>query len=169
MLSFFSTDVPLAMEQAYRVQTGRTGWATLGYSTGGYCATKLAMLDPGQYSAAVSMAGYYNAIQDQTTGDLYGGSTAYQDENDLFWRLTHLPAPPVSVLVTSSRVGERSLPGTLEFLRLIRPPMRGYSLIVPQGGHNYRTWNRELPQSLEWLSRRLAPAVPQPALAVQRS
>ena len=169
VLSFFSTDVPLAMEQAYRVQTGRTGWATLGYSTGGYCATKLAMLDPGQYSAAVSMAGYYNAIQDQTTGDLYGGSTAYQNENDLFWRLTHLPAPPVSVLVTSSRVGERSLPGTLEFLRLIRPPMRGYSLIVPQGGHNYRTWNRELPQSLEWLSRRLTPAVPQPALAVQRS
>jgi enterochelin esterase-like enzyme len=169
VLSFFSTDVPLAMEQAFRVQTGRAGWATLGYSTGGYCATKLAMLDSGQYSAAVSMAGYYNAIQDQTTGDLYGGSTAYQNENDLFWRLTHLPAPPVSVLVTSSRVGERSLPGTLAFLRLIRPPMRGYSLIVPQGGHNYGTWNRELPQSLEWLNRRLTPAVPQPELAVQRS
>jgi enterochelin esterase-like enzyme len=169
VLSFFSTDVPLAMEQAFRVQTGRAGWATLGYSTGGYCATKLAMLDPGQYSAAVSMAGYYNAIQDETTGDLYGGSTAYQNENDLFWRLTYLPAPPVSVLVTSSRVGERSLPGTLAFLRLIRPPMRGYSLIVPQGGHNYGTWNRELPQSLEWLNRRLTPAVPRPELAVQRS
>ncbi len=169
VLTFFSTDVPLAMEQTFRVQTGRSGWATLGYSTGGYCATKLAMMDPGQYSAAISMAGYYNAIQDQTTGDLYGGSTAYQNENDLFWRLSHLPAPPVSVLVTSSEVGERSLPGTLSFLRLIRPPMRGFSLIVPQGGHNYRTWNRELPQSLEWLTRRLTPAVPQPALAVQRS
>jgi S-formylglutathione hydrolase FrmB len=47
--------------------------------------------------------------------------------------------------------------------------MRGYSLIVPQGGHNYGTWNRELPQSLEWLNRRLTPAVPQPELAVQRS
>ena len=169
VLTFFSTDVPLAMEQTFRVQTGRTGWATLGYSTGGYCATKLAMMDPGQYSAAISMAGYYNAIQDQTTGDLYGGSTAYQNENDLFWRLSHLPSPPVSVLVTSSEVGERSLPGTLSFLRLIRSPMRGFSLIVPQGGHNYRTWNRELPQSLEWLNRRLTPAVPQPALAVQRS
>jgi hypothetical protein len=133
VFSFFSTDVPLALEQTFRVQTGPTGWATLGYSTGGYCAAKLAMMDPGQYSAAISMAGYYNAIQDRTTGDLYGGSAAYQNENDLFWRLSHLPAPPVSVLVTSSQVGERSLPGTLAFLQLIHPPMRGYSLIVPQG------------------------------------
>jgi S-formylglutathione hydrolase FrmB len=169
VFSFFATDVPRAMEQMFRVQAGRTGWATLGYSTGGYCAAKLAMLDPGQYSAAVSMAGYYNAILDGTTGELYGGSTAYQNENDLNWRLAHLPAPPVSVLVTSSRVGERGYPAALAFLRLIRPPMQGYSLILPQGGHNYRTWNRELPQSLEWLSKRLTPAVPQPAQAVQHS
>ena len=38
----------------------------------------------------------------------------------------------------------------------IHPPMRGYSLIIPQGGHNFRTWDRELPPSLEWLSRRLS-------------
>jgi enterochelin esterase-like enzyme len=165
--SFFGTDVPQAMEQRFRVQRSRSGWAVMGYSTGGYCAAKLAMLDPGQYSAAVSMAGYYNALQDSTTGDLYGGSAAYRNENDLNWRLTHLPAPPVSVLVTSSRVGERSLPDTLTFLRLIRPPMHGYSLILPQGGHNYRTWSRQLPQSLEWLSQRLSPAVP--ALSPQHS
>jgi enterochelin esterase-like enzyme len=167
--TFFDTDVPLAMEHTFRVQTGRAGWAALGYSTGGYCATKLAMMDPGQFSAAVSMAGYYNAIKDRTTGDLYGGSSGYQNENDLFWRLTHLPAPPVSVLVTSSRVGERTYPGTLAFLRLIHAPMSGYSLILPQGGHNYGTWDRELPQCLEWLSKRLTPAAPQPSLAVQRS
>ena len=105
--------------------------------------------------------GYYDAFKDQTTGDIYGGSQAYRNENDLNWRLMHLPAPPVSVLVTSSRVGEKDLQGTLAFLRLIHSPMRGYSLLVPQGGHNYGTWDRELPQSLEWLSHRLTPATPQ--------
>ena len=169
VFSFFAVDVPQAMEQMFRVQAGRSGWATLGYSTGGYCAAKLAMLDPGQFGNAVSMAGYYSAIQDQTTGDLYGGSAGYQNENNLNWRLEHLPAPPVSVLVTSSRVGERSLPGTLAFLQLIHPPMHGYSLILPQGGHNYRTWDRQLPQSLQWLSKRLTPAVPrQSGAALQR-
>jgi enterochelin esterase-like enzyme len=162
--SFFAQDVPLAVERAFRVQSGRSGWAVLGYSTGGYCAAKLAMMDPYQFSAAVSMAGYYTALKDSTTGNLYGGSLGYRDENNLDWRLNHLPAPPVSVLVTSSCIGEKDLPGTLAFVRLIRPPMQGYSLILPQGGHNYRTWVRELPQSLEWLSQRLTPARPQARL-----
>jgi enterochelin esterase-like enzyme len=158
--TFLAEDVPLSVERTFRVESGRSGWAVIGYSTGGYCAAKLAMMYPSQFSAAVSMAGYYTAIKDSTTGNLYGGSPAYQNENNLDWRLTHLPPPPVSVLVTSSRVGEKDLPGTLAFLRLIRPPMQGYSLIVAQGGHNYRTWNRQLPQSLEWIDQRLTPALP---------
>jgi S-formylglutathione hydrolase FrmB len=158
--TFLAQDVPLAVERTFRVQTGRSGWAVLGYSTGGYCAAKLAMMDPYQFASAVSMAGYYTATEDSTTGDLYGGSSAYRNENDLDWRLAHLPSPPVSVLVTSSRQGELDLPGTLAFLKLIRPPMRGYSLIVPSGGHNYGTWQGQLPQSLEWLNQRLSPARP---------
>ncbi len=158
--TFLAQDVPLSVERTFRVESGRSGWAVIGYSTGGYCAAKLAMMYPSQFSAAMSMAGYYTAIKDSTTGNLYGGSPAYQNENNLDWRLTHLPPPPVSVLVTSSRVGEKDLPGTLAFLRLIRPPMQGYSLIVAQGGHNYRTWNRQLPQSLEWIDQRLTPALP---------
>jgi enterochelin esterase-like enzyme len=158
--TFLEQDVPQAVEQTFRVQTGRTGWSVLGYSTGGYCAAKLAMMDPYQFSSAVSLAGYYTALEDSTTGNLYGGSNAFRQENNLDWRLQHLPAPPVSVLVTSSLVGEHDLAGTLAFLHLIRAPMRGYSLLVKQGGHNYGTGVRQLPQSLEWLNQRLSPAVP---------
>jgi S-formylglutathione hydrolase FrmB len=164
--SFFAEDVPWAVERTFRAQASASGWAVIGYSTGGYCAAKLAMMHPGQFSSAVSLAGYYRAVRDQTTGNIYGGSQAYQDENDLDWRLAHLPAPPVSVLVTSSRVGEKDLPGTLDFLGLIHPPMRGYSLLLRQGGHNYGSWGRELPQSLEWLSHRLTPARPDTPRAV---
>lgn len=153
--SFFAQDVPRAVEHVFRVTAAAAGWGVVGYSTGGYCSAKLAMMYPTRFSAAVSMAAYYNAEWGHALRNQWGGSTAYQHENDMYWRLRHLPAPPVSVLATSSRVGELSLPGTLSFLRLIHPPMRGYSLIVPQGGHNFRTWAKELPQSLEWLSRRL--------------
>jgi hypothetical protein len=64
------------------------------------------------------------------------------------------------VLVTTSRIGENTYPGTVAFLGLIRPPMRGYSLILPEGGHNFASWGRELPPCLIWLSQRLLPAVP---------
>ncbi len=154
--SFYAEDVPAAIEQSFRVTASPTGWGVIGYSTGGYCAAKLAMMYPSRFSAAVSMAGYYDAEWGHALRYQWGGSGSYQNENNLYWRLAHLPAPPVSVLVTSSRVGELSLPGTTAFLRKIHPPMRGYSLIVPQGGHNFRTWARELPQSLEWLSQRLS-------------
>jgi len=155
--TFFGRDVPLAVARTFTM-SDRRGWGSIGYSTGATCAMKTAMLYPDQYTAAVGMSGYYGAIKDTTTGSLYGGSTAYQNENNMKWRLRHLPAPPVSALVTSSASGERNLPGTLGFLRLIRPPMRGYSLILPRGGHNYYTWRRELPQSLKWLSRQLRSA-----------
>jgi Putative esterase len=158
--TFFAEDVPEVIERTFRVASGPGSWAAIGYSTGGYCAVKMAMMDPGQFSLAVSLAGYYQALADRTTGNLYGGSRGYMNENSPDWRLTHLPEPPVSVLVTSSVIGEKTYPGTVQFVRLARPPMRVYSLFLPQGGHNFITWGRELPQALEWLSSRLRPAVP---------
>jgi S-formylglutathione hydrolase FrmB len=154
--AFFSQDIPLAMEQQFRVASAAGAWAVMGDSTGGYCAVKLAMTHSDRFCAAVSLSGYYSALGDFTTGSLYGGSAAYRLENDLFWRLRHEPPPPVSVLLTSSRVGESNYQPTMRFLRLIRPPMRGYALVLPEGGHNFRTWKRELGQALVWLSGRLA-------------
>jgi S-formylglutathione hydrolase FrmB len=161
--TFFAQDVPEAIEQSFRVQSGPGSWATLGYSTGGFCAVKLAMMDPRHFSLAVSLAGYYQALQDRTTGNLYGNNVGYQDENSPDWRLQHLPAPPVSVLVASSKIGERTYGGTLHFVTLVKPPMQVYTLYLAQGGHNFGTWGRELPQSLMWLNARLTPAVPEAA------
>jgi enterochelin esterase-like enzyme len=154
--SFLAQDVPRAMEQTFRVTASPAGWGVLGYSTGGYCATKLAMMYPDRFSAVVAMAAYYQAIRGTYVPGLWGGSAGYRDENSPDWRLRHLPAPPISELVTSSWVGEQTLPGTLAFLRLIHPPMRGYSLIIPQGGHNFHTWRGELPPSLKWLGSHLS-------------
>ncbi|HUZ27484.1 MAG TPA: alpha/beta hydrolase-fold protein [Streptosporangiaceae bacterium] len=167
--SFFAQDVPRAIEQSFRVQRLGSAWGLIGYSTGGYCAAKLAMLNPYQFHSAVSLAGYYVALRDNTTGNLYGGSLGYRHENDLDWRLAHLPAPPISLLVTSSKIGEKTYPGTMAFLRLVHSPMQGYSLILAQGGHNFGSWQRELPQSLTWLGRRLRPAVPNQAQVLLHS
>lgn len=164
--TYFGEDVPNAIEHSFRVQSGPYGWATIGYSTGGYCAVKLAMTYPSRFRFAVALAGYERALQDNTTGILYGNSGSYRALNSPEWRLTHLPVPPISVLLASSKIGEFTYKGTLQFLRLVRPPMRAYTLFLPQGGHNFRTWQRELPQSLEWMSSRLEPAQPAALRAV---
>lgn len=153
--TFFTRDLRDVVTRSLRVATTSAGWGVLGGSTGGYCALKLTMRHPEAYSAAVSLSGYFQPPADATTGDLFGGSARLRRENDLMWRLTHLPSPPVSVLVTSSKQGESNYTSTLRFLDTVRPPMRAASLILPSGGHNFTTWSRELPQALPWLANHL--------------
>jgi len=153
--TFFTQDMPEAVRSAYRVSGDRKGWGVFGLSTGGYCSLKLAMRHSDVFSKAASLSGYYGAIKDITTGDLYGGSQAVRNENDLFWRLRHRPQPPISVLVTTSQVGEKNKDETQRFLSLVKPPMRASSLVLDSGGHNFQTWKRILPQVLRWMSQGL--------------
>ncbi|GAA0353039.1 alpha/beta hydrolase-fold protein [Actinoallomurus spadix] len=153
--TFFARDLPAAVQEAYRTVPAPAGWSAMGDSTGGYCALKLAMRHSDRYAAGISLSGYYKALRDITTGDLYGGSPAYRNENDLVWRLRHRPAPPVDVLVTTSRVGERDYRATRRFIALVRPPMRVASITLPTGGHHFSVWNRELTPALRWLNDRL--------------
>ncbi|MGI8881607.1 MAG: alpha/beta hydrolase [Jatrophihabitans sp.] len=156
--TFFADDVPTQVASNYRVLP--TGWGTIGDSTGAYCATKLAMLHPEVFNAAAEMSGYFFALKDRTTGDLWGGSRVIRDLNDLKWRLAHLPAPPVSILVGTSK-SEKGPDGYAEarrFVRLVKAPMTADMMTVPHGGHNTATWTAEIPAALTWLSERIAPA-----------
>jgi enterochelin esterase-like enzyme len=153
--TYFTKDLRESIAGTFRVGTEAANWGILGGSTGGYCALKLSMRHPEAFSAAVSLSGYYKPPIDATTGDLFGGSRRLQDENDLMWRLANMPHPPISVLVTSSKKGESNYKTTLAFLDAVKPPMEASSLILPSGGHNFNTWNRELPQALPWLAQQL--------------
>ncbi|NUR93520.1 MAG: esterase [Nonomuraea sp.] len=159
VLTYFSKDVKQAIEGSFRVAPDREYWGVIGGSTGAYCALKIAMTHPEEYAAAVSLSGYYKTIIDRTTGDLFGGDKQVEQQNDLMWRMANLPAPPVNVLLTSSRKGEANYKSTLAFLAAVKPPMQASSMILPSGGHNFNTWDRELPQVLPWLVQQLhAPA-----------
>jgi S-formylglutathione hydrolase FrmB len=153
--TFFTRDLRQVIHANYRVGLAAQNWGVMGDSTGGYCALKLAMRDPHDFSAAVSLSGYYATHDDPTTGSLFGGSDVLKEENNLMWRLRHRPVPPVWVLVTSSRHGEANYAATLAFIHAVRSPMQVSSIILPSGGHNFTTWNRELPAALDQLSRHL--------------
>jgi enterochelin esterase-like enzyme len=155
--SFFAKDLRAAIAARYRVGTEGSSWGMIGDSTGGYCALKIAMRHPEAYGAAASLSGYYESAVDVTTGDLFGGSKQLQNENNLMWRLAHLPAPKVSVLVTSSYHGEYDYKATMAFVRAaVKDHLPVWKMLLPSGGHNFSTWNRELPGALRWLGSHLA-------------
>jgi hypothetical protein len=154
-LSYFSRDVPDGVAASFGLQTPSYG--AIGDSTGAMCAVKLALTDPQQFVAAVSLSGYFHAVRDITTGDLYGGSTATRHLNDIMWRMGNLPLPAVSLLVATS-LTERGADGyhsAQQLLTLVHPPMSADEIVLNQGGHNFQTWTRELPPALRWLGAHL--------------
>ncbi|GAA4994542.1 alpha/beta hydrolase [Kitasatospora paranensis] len=154
--TFFTKDVPQAMASRYRVLDRADARAAVGDSTGGYCALKFALRKPDSYRSAISLSGYYSTSNDPTTGDLFGGKPALKRENDLLWRLKNLPPEPVSLLLATS-LDEKNYPATQKMIAAFRAPTQLSTITLDTGGHNFRTWTREIPPALEWLGKRLAP------------
>ncbi|MFE6751838.1 alpha/beta hydrolase [Kitasatospora purpeofusca] len=154
--AYFAKDVPSAIQATYRVSADPRAWAFMGNSTGGYCALKLAMRHPDVYPTAVSLSGYYQAADDPSTGDLYNGSEQRRNEADLMWRLKNLPQPAISVLLAGTREGDGNYRRETEaFVAATRSPMKVSYSMLETGGHNFETWSKLLPSSLEWISQRL--------------
>ncbi|MFH8986408.1 alpha/beta hydrolase [Streptomyces varsoviensis] len=156
--TFFTKDLPEALKQTYRVGHDPSAWGAMGYSSGGSCALQLAMREPGVYPAAASLSGDYKIANDLTTGNLFGtGPDAKQKEHehDLIWRLKNMPVPRVSVLVTSSKKGEKNYGETMKFLQAIKAPMTKSSIILDEGSHHFTTWRREIGPALEWMGQQL--------------
>ncbi|MEU6668600.1 alpha/beta hydrolase-fold protein [Streptomyces sp. NPDC046727] len=155
--TFFAKDLPDAVLSHYRAGKRPGSWGVIGDSTGGYCALKLAMHHPDVYTAGAGLSPYYKAPIDPTTGDLFQGDKKLQNRADLFWLLQHEAAPDTSLLVTSSKVGEHNYKDTTRFIERVQATnlTRISSIILDSGGHNFNTWRREIPPTLQWISGRL--------------
>ncbi|MEV0121341.1 alpha/beta hydrolase-fold protein [Streptomyces sp. NPDC050703] len=153
--TFFTKDLPGAISGHYRVGTDSRSWGVVGDSTGGYCALKFAVHHPERYGAAAGLSAYYKAPIDVTTGDLFQGDEELERRADLMWYLAHQPRPKTSLLVTTSKKGEDNYQDTLDFIHAVKPPTRVSSITLESGGHNFNTWRREIPATLQWMSSRL--------------
>ncbi|MDY0813471.1 alpha/beta hydrolase [Kitasatospora purpeofusca] len=159
--TWFTKDVPEALHSAYRIGRSPADWAVFGYSTGGSCALRLAMRFPDVFGVTAALHGDVKVVEDQFTGgSLFGGDRTLAEQSDLTWRLQNLPAPPLSMLVVSTRK-EADYPQTVQFVELAQqvsaanPRFQVESMYLDDGGHNFDSWVRELPATLEWVGNHL--------------
>jgi len=156
-----TVNVRQAMERDFRVSSDRSSWAVAGVSAGGFCALNIAIRHPEMFAAAVSMSGYDHPDIDWTTGALFGHSVAARDANDPLWRLTHLPAPNLALLLASTRQDVTTHVEANQLAAAARPPTRVDLLTVPRGGHNFHVWVAMEPVVFDWLSHIItAPLAP---------
>ena len=150
--TYLSVDVRAAVTSQFRVRADRTGWVVAGTSTGGFCATNLALRHPGLYAAAASLSGYFTAITDGTTGDLYRGDEHLRDENSPLWRVQHLPLPDLGLFLCAAADDQPGYRHMQELTKVLKPPVHLTRMVVPVGGHTLTVWRTALPVVLDWLS-----------------
>jgi S-formylglutathione hydrolase FrmB len=145
----------------FRVSADRNAWALLGYSTGGYCALKIALRFPQYYASAVSILGNTSPYQDASTGPVFSAHPGLREANDPLWLISHRPQPDVAVLLAASHGDPVTLAGAQAFARLAHDPTQVQVVSAATGGHNFHTFRLYEAVGFDWLSGQLrAPLAP---------
>ena len=155
--TYLTVDVPNDVQATFGTATGRA-LGLLGYSEGGFCAVDLGLHHPDRVAAAVSLSGYFTAATDPGTKRLYAGQRAALSRNSPLWWVRHRdPVAPALLLVSgtddrASVAADRSLVRTAQRWS---PKLPVAAWLVPQGAHNFATFDRALPAALDFLGRHL--------------
>jgi S-formylglutathione hydrolase FrmB len=151
--TYLTVDVPAWARSHLRIRTDRAAWALTGYSAGAFCALNLVLKHPGQYAAAASLSGY-------PAPGIRIGDRSEKTANNVAWRLSHLPLPPVALWLgwadddTDARDGSRGI------VALAKSPITVVTATVPHGGHSHAVWKQMEGPAFDWLSAHLARPTP---------
>lgn len=150
--TWLGVDVPNAISAGLSVSADRKEWAIAGYSTGGFCAAKIALGYPERFSVSIPIAGYFEPDTGKLTGDLFGGSQTLKDANSPLLLAKKLQLPSRMLLV-----GTVIDPGVAKEMakmeRVHNPNLLIDQLVSKNGGHSTKVWKGQLPQILVWLSK----------------
>ncbi|ADP80924.1 alpha/beta hydrolase [Pseudofrankia inefficax] len=150
--TYLSVDVLDDVTRTFRVYASRS-WATLGISTGGFCAANVALHHPERYAAAASISGYFTAGQDPGTPGLYQGSRFASRENSPIWWVRYR-APVAPALFLSASGGDilamneaRAMTATL---RHYAPSLPTTTMLTASGGHNWGVFSAAFGPAIDW-------------------
>jgi enterochelin esterase-like enzyme len=152
--TWLTRDVPTWLGQHFRVDRRRDGWATLGYSAGGFAAAMATVLHPAQYGAAIVLGGYF-APEFGRFYEPFTRTSTLGRHYDLT-RTVALQAPPVSLWIETSRADHVSYRSSARLLRTVHAPTAVQAVVLKHAGHRTSVWRDVMPEALAWLGRSLA-------------
>ncbi|MCX6429771.1 MAG: alpha/beta hydrolase-fold protein [Actinobacteria bacterium] len=152
--TWLGVDVPDAIVSGLSVSKDRLNWAIAGYSTGGFCAAKIALSYSERFSVSIPIAAYFEPETGKFTGNLFGGSRAVKDANSPLLLAKKLALPSHMLLVGTSK--DPGVMGQiLKMEKVHNPNLLIDQLIDQHGGHSTKVWKSQLPRMLDWLSTQI--------------
>jgi enterochelin esterase-like enzyme len=147
--TWLSADVPDNIASTLRVRKDRASWATLGFSSGGWCAAMAAMLHPDVFGAGVVLGGYASPAFGKIYQPFRAGDPAAK-RYDLV-ALAQSSPPPVALWLQTSKADVLSYTGSAALLKAARPPLAIQSRVEVNAGHRIAVWAGVVPEALTWL------------------
>lgn len=157
VLTWLARTVPHFLLTHLRVASPGANWTAMGWSTGGFCATKLMLTHPNLFGSAVNFGGYYTPLQDNTTGSLFGRSRQAYNENSPLWLYQQYGLGNNRLLMIAGHQDGWSWYSTRTMIHATYGDPGSSHLVFPVGGHNYHTYRMYLPAALDWSAQGWAP------------
>lgn len=147
--TWLAKDVREVVAKNFRVQPGKQGWAAMGFSTGGFCASKIVEQYPDLFAAGVSLSGHVQP----TIGEITRDPRLTRENSPVDLLSTR---PPVALLLTGSQQDHDTVTAIDAMKQSVQQPTRLFTYVLSSGGHNIGVWRSMLPQAFVWLSQKLA-------------
>ena len=126
-------------------------WGISGYSTGGWCATMLALKHREQYSMVGSIAAYYTPALSRKIPKFE------RDRQRLEYNLDNYlqDERPVDFFIVDSVDDSESHPSTKKFIEKITGKFDLTTVKLGNSGHNLEAWKKVIPTMLQWFGAKI--------------
>lgn len=146
--TWLTRDVPALLARDFAVRPGAR-WAVLGLSEGGSCAARLALTDPTQFAAAISLSG-----SNAPDAPPLRRTAADRHANDLRTLAGHGATPAVDLLLAASLQDTSTGPDAKALQKAVGAGVHVDLEMLDHGGHNWAVWKQMTPPALVWLGAR---------------
>lgn len=147
METYIATDVVNWIRTNLRSDPDREGWATFGYSAGGFCSSMLTMRHPDLFGSSINMSGYFQA-------DFEGPKLRPDDDTSYDLGVIAGSNPPdVDLWFYTAKDDPMPYESWQRFNSAVLAPTSLTSQLVDTGGHTTSVWAAGLEAGLGWLGR----------------
>jgi enterochelin esterase-like enzyme len=149
VLTYLARDIPAVVPTLFRARRDRGGWATMGFSSGGYCAANVALRRPEQYATVVSMSGYFSGAIDRFPMSDPSATPAERLRNNPLDAVRRV-RQPMSFVLVSARDDTSAMRELGRFAAAVGtvPGDRQVTIVTASGGHTAMAWHGAMPAVL---------------------
>lgn len=144
--SWLSVDVVHWIKTNLRTVENPQGWATTGFSAGGWCATMLSVRHPQLWPRSINIAGYFTP--EYTPGQQWNSNSDPRYDLPSIVS-THKPHVAIWFYTGGQDGGPKR--SVTNFHRAVHAPTSLKVTITRTGGHRVDVWTPGMTQSLDWL------------------